>query len=209
METALLKNRWLALFSKTDTNIANSLFRYLMNSYSESHRYYHTLSHISACLKEYDEVKKKINDPFSVELALWFHDIIYSQKRSDNEEKSSNYVASTLPQAGIEKERVQRVCKLIEITKHPSQPKTLEEMYIVDIDLSILGAPRETYQHYSNQIRQEYSHVPEPLYSHVRKKVLNTFLVSENLYYTEHFQNKYELSAKKNIQSEILRIECK
>ncbi|MCK5812736.1 MAG: hypothetical protein KAH03_00690 [Cocleimonas sp.] len=202
-----LKERWFALFNHSKMSSVELLFNSLVKNYNESHRYYHTLSHIHLCLEEYDEIKEDLNDSFSVEIALWFHDITYLPKENDNEEKSSIYAKNSLSKVDAERKLIKKVCNLIQSTKHPSCPKTLDEKYIVDIDLSIMGAPSEIYTRYSNQIRKEYSHVPDFLYSCGRKKFLNTLLTLKYIYHTEHFKNKYELTARENIRNEIHRIE--
>ena len=198
-----LEKRWHALFDNSNTNETKRIFKSLVQMYGEPHRSYHTLNHIASCLNELDEVQENIEDPTSIELSLWFHDVIYSAKEKENEEKSAIYAETALADAGTEKKTIENIGKLIRITKHPSQPKTLDEKYMIDIDLSILGAPQKAYKTYSNQIREEYSHIPKFLYSHGRKKILKAFLMSDFIYSTEYFREKYEAPAKINILNEI------
>lgn len=55
---------------------------------------------------------------------------------------------------------------------------------------------------YTKQIRKEYSIYPDFLYKPGRKKVLEHFLQLENIFKTDYFKTKYEVQARKNIESE-------
>jgi predicted metal-dependent HD superfamily phosphohydrolase len=78
-----------------------------------------------------------------------------------------------------------------------------ETNLFTDADLSVLGADRETYLLYVQQIRAEYSIYPDILYNPGRKKVLEHFLNMENIFKTNEFRTKYESAARKNLEAEI------
>ena len=61
----------------------------LVAAYSEPHRHYHTMRHVAACLRELDSAADLASDAREVELALWFHDAIYSTTAGDNEARSA------------------------------------------------------------------------------------------------------------------------
>jgi predicted metal-dependent HD superfamily phosphohydrolase len=46
----------------------------IRNHYSESNRYYHTVSHINHLLELYNQHSSKLHDLKSVELAIYFHE---------------------------------------------------------------------------------------------------------------------------------------
>ena len=71
------------------------------------------------------------------------------------------------------------------------------------MDLAILGANEETYKEYSKAIRKEYAWVSEPAYRKGRKKVLQSFIERESVYFTDEMKIRYEKQARKNINSEI------
>ena len=73
----------------------------------------------------------------------------------------------------------------------------------LDLDLAILGKEENEYYKYSKNIRMEYSHVPDHIYNEKRKNLLNIFLNKDQIFYTTHFQKKYESQARKNISGEI------
>ena len=71
--------------------------------------------------------------------------------------------------------------------------------YLVDIDLSILGADSETYDWYEQAIRKEYKKVPGFIFKNKRKEILRSFLVGDFIYQTVYFQYKYEAQARLNL----------
>ena len=70
----------------------------------------------------------------------------------------------------------------------------------MDIDLSILGEDKNTYEKYEENIRKEYIHVPKAMYKLGRKKLLKKFLAQERLFQTDIFFEKYEEQARVNIE---------
>jgi predicted metal-dependent HD superfamily phosphohydrolase len=81
--------------------------------------------------------------------------------------------------------------------------ENLDNSYLLDIDLSILGSDWSSYQKYILNIRKEYAVYPNFIYKKGRKKVLQNFLDRETLYFTESFQSKFETQARQNILKEI------
>ncbi|MCP5095394.1 MAG: hypothetical protein GY943_07575, partial [Chloroflexi bacterium] len=80
----------------------------IVTRYGENGRYYHTLTHIQHVLETAKTVKSLAQDWTAVQLAIWFHDIIYDPQSLDNEEKSAAFAAQTLQDcANIDIEKVQ------------------------------------------------------------------------------------------------------
>lgn len=195
-----LKIRWQQCFAGADeTNVAEEFSR-LVTHYGEAHRHYHTLAHINACLSWLDQVSNLVEDKQALELAFWFHDVIYDPKRSDNEEQSAQYARGVLPSLGIVQEQVDKVAHLILLTKHPANPSTNDEKYLLDIDLAILGSEPSIYRQYEQWILSEYSHVPDDLYRYGRRGVLAGFLGESPVYETEFFHERLENRALNNIK---------
>lgn len=207
-----LKQRWQQLFafsanqSAMQKSTVESGLENLLRQYAEKHRFYHTIEHIKACLGFFDEVKSSISDAKSLEIALWFHDVIYDPIRNDNEAKSALFAKSFLESIHDSDYDIQKIEKLILQTKHPSKPTNSDEKYLIDIDLAILGASIELYNRYETWIRKEYKRIPDLLYKKGRKKVLNSFIDLERIYQTDYFYKKFEVQARKNLNAALNKL---
>jgi predicted metal-dependent HD superfamily phosphohydrolase len=200
MKNIDLIQRWRKLFENSGTNEVDSIYCDVLDRYSESHRHYHTIDHVKACLRHLDSVENIVNRR-EVEIAFWFHDVIYNPLKNDNEDQSAVFACSALAALGENDEIIDGVKHLVVLTKHPSDPKELHEKYLIDIDLSILGSSEDVYGNYEHWIRQEYSKIPTILYKRGRKKVLRSFLEQPKIYSTELFHGKYEASARTNLEN--------
>ena len=178
-------------------------FEELAAAYDAPHRYYHTFTHIKKCLMDLDSVKIPSKSCDNVELALWFHDAVYDPMSSDNEMKSAAWAKRTIEANGIDGKLPDAVYTLVMATAHDHIPEHENEMLIVDIDLSILGAEPDEYEDYSGKIRQEYARVSWPLYRTGRIEILERFLKKDSIYFTDFFQKKFEVKAGSNILKEI------
>jgi len=83
-----------------------------------------------------------------------------------------------------------------------SAANNLTEIFL-DLDLAVLGTSPSEYDEYAVQIRQEYIHYCWEEYAAGRRAVLNGFLAREWLYFTDHFRQRYEMQARKNLQREL------
>jgi len=207
MKIQKLRSRWNAFFEPyADAEYLGQTFDNLAAHYTESHRHYHTLTHIKACLQSFDQVADRASDCFSLECAIWFHDAIYDPNGSDNEELSAMYAGAFLVKTNIAPETASKVEHLIVLTKHPGYPSTDDEKYLLDIDLTILGIEPELYSQYAQWIRQEYAFIPENLYCQGRSKILQAFLDRPRIFNTDYFYHRYEAQARENLAGEIERL---
>lgn len=208
-----LASRWQALWQQhfahlTETEVQQS-WACLLPHYQQTHRYYHDLSHIDACFTWFDQVQDTLDNPLAVALAIWFHDIIYDVRRSDNEEKSAQYAVTALTKVAASTTLVQQVYELILLTRHPCKPSHAlaglvsqhDQGLFLDIDLTILGQRDAIYANYEKAIRAEYQHVPLWLYKLGRKRLLKQFLAQPKIYYSDYFTDNFESQARVNIQS--------
>lgn len=131
---------------------------------------------------------------------MWF----ISRKVSKNEIKSAELAVEKLSALNVPKITVEKVEAMILATRnHKSDGLDEDGKLFLDLDLSILGAEAEVYKHYSAAIRREYSFVPWFLYRHSRRKILESFLEREFLYFTAEMRGKYETAARANVANEI------
>ncbi|MCG8313137.1 MAG: hypothetical protein MI976_07970 [Pseudomonadales bacterium] len=200
-----LENRFCSLFQEEVKSETFECFRELETRYSEQHRHYHTMKHVEACLVHLDAADIR-ESKRTIELALWFHDAIYNPKKKDNELKSAELSSQWLLRLGEPPETIDTVVHYIKLTVHPSQPSTLNEKYLLDIDLSILGSSQQVYADYEAWVREEYSYVPSILYKAGRKKVLKSFLQQDSIYSTDSFKNRFERQARVNLKLAITQL---
>ena len=137
--------------------------------------------------------------PALVEMALWFHDAVYDPKAGDNEERSADLAALALSDFGASAASIERVRHLIMLTKTHQPSDDADEALLIDIDLAILGQSVERFDQYEEQIRFEYSWVPEEVYREKRAEVLRGFLIRDQIFVTEPMRQRFERSAKDNL----------
>ncbi|VTU30995.1 hypothetical protein H4CHR_02716 [Variovorax sp. PBS-H4] len=178
----------------------DALFDGLIARYSEPHRAYHTLQHLDECLEALARQARQANRPAEIALALWFHDAIYDVHRHDNEERSADWALQALRDAGADAHAAQRVHALVMATRHQAQPQEADAQLLVDIDLSILGAPAPRFAEYEQQIRFEYAHVPPEVFEPRRRQILGSFLARNSLYLTPSIRARLEAQARVNLQ---------
>ena len=200
-----LQNKWLNL-SGNYSSAGAMLWDEIKIHYSSPGRYYHTLEHIEKLLILFEEFKLKIKEQDAVQFAIWYHDIIYVRGRGDNENRSAELAEKRLRELNVDEGKIQIVAKLIEATKTHrliDAADNFDGRFFLDADLSILGADWEDYVEYTQQIRKEFSHVPEFAYSLGRSGVMKQFLNRERIYLTAEFYERFEKKARKNIEREL------
>ncbi|MCK0153353.1 N-methyl-D-aspartate receptor NMDAR2C subunit [Alcanivorax sp. S6407] len=202
---SVLKERW-------DTNVApllrepDATWLQLATLYSEPHRHYHTLDHVAACLKWLNHYRHLAEDPLTMELALWAHDVIYDPRASDNEVRSADWFVEHFEDSTLTKHQKDRVHALILATIHPHPPTDADMALLQDIDLSILGADAGLYDRYEGWIRQEYAFVPEEAFRKGRGAVLKSFLDQGVIYHTPELREKLELPARDNLNRALAKL---
>src|SRR6266511_3359150 len=162
-----LHAQWVSLASRyaSDPSAIESLFNSIVEHYSAKNRAYHNLSHIQSLLSLSESLPDKIQNRDALYFAVWFHDVIYDTKRSDNEEKSAEFAEEALASLGVPERTIAVTREMILATKHHrADDLSWDVKAFLDLDTSILGAPEEIYKDYSWAIRKEYSWVPGFLY---------------------------------------------
>jgi predicted metal-dependent HD superfamily phosphohydrolase len=182
------------------------VYQELVSRYSEPHRHYHNLHHIAECLGEFDSARHLAGDPVALELAIWFHDVVYDPHAPDNEERSAEVAKQHLGQAGGSAALIGSVAAFVLTTKAHESSTHRDASLLIDVDLSILGQQKERFREYEAQIRWEYNWVPESTFAARRAEILERFLARERVYTTEPFFTKYESRARANLQDSIRKL---
>jgi predicted metal-dependent HD superfamily phosphohydrolase len=196
-----LPSRWRWTWEALGSAPAPGLFDELVARYSERHRRYHTVAHLQECFEQFDLLSSLAEQPVEVALALWFHDAIYEPRRGDNEQRSAHWAKRAVPP-----ERAERVHGLVMATRHKAVPADVDEQVLVDVDLSILGAPPARFDEYEAQIREEYAWVPAFVYRRKRRDLLQGFLARASVFNTAAFIGRYEQRARENLARSLARL---
>jgi len=202
-----LEQRWHDLMRQLNApaRYVILLWREIILAYSEKSRYYHNLSHLENLFNQADQFKNQIIDFETLQLSIWYHDIIYQCLRKDNEEKSALFAKYRMEAIGYPRKKLVKCYHQIIATKnHQPHPEAdSDTLWLLDFDLSILGKSWEEYLKYAQQIRKEYAVFPSFLYKKGRKKLLHQFLEKEKLFHTETYYNLFEANARNNIRKEL------
>jgi predicted metal-dependent HD superfamily phosphohydrolase len=198
------KARWLKFWQALPAGRdPEPYFAQLAACYAEPHRAYHNLAHIMDCLCEFDSSKDLAHDAPAVEMALWFHDVVYDPRAKDNEERSAGLALKVADEAGVSASFKESVKALILSTKKHDDSLHRDAAVMADIDLGILGRAPDRFDEYENQIRQEYEWGPAAAFAAGRSAILEAFLARRSIYGTGFFRNKYERQARENLERSI------
>lgn len=169
----------------------------LIENYTDINRHYHNLTHIHSMLRHKDKLT-----PNQI-IAVWWHDVIYVPGAKDNEERSAEdaaeYCKSMLD---MRDDDIQAIKQMILDTK-THIPTIPDSELIIDFDLEILASNPDNYQEYTEQIRKEYSFVPDDLWKKGRGDFLTTFLKRDKIYYKTTW---LEERARANLANELSRL---
>ena len=191
--------------------ILKALWQDIAVRYNESQRVYHSLQHIQQLFGQFEQIKQHLNEPHIIALALFYHDVIYEPTCVNNELKSAEYAVEALS-SYLTAEQCQYIYALImmtashqidDIDKNLDKAKESDAAYLLDMDLSILGASWSEYQQYAQAVRQEYAHVLDADYRVGRISVLKGLLAHPTLYLTDYYHSRLEEQARENIKREI------
>jgi predicted metal-dependent HD superfamily phosphohydrolase len=188
---------------------ATAVLDEIVRAYGEPHRHYHTLDHIAQLIELFERHGEGFAERDPVLLAILFHDVVYDPRRNDNEEASAALAAERLGALGVANALIGVVSRYILATRHGQSVETVEDAsleLLLDLDLSILGAPPEQYRAYAEAIRREYGFVPDGLYRPGRRRVLEGFLARERIYRTDRLSALWEEGARANLAGEIAEL---
>jgi predicted metal-dependent HD superfamily phosphohydrolase len=195
---------WTRLGARSDPR---PLHTAVVARYAEPHRAYHTDEHIARTLSLLDGVLGHLDRPDEAELAVWLHDLVYEPRATDNEARSADLAADWLAKGGADAALGERVRALILATRHAAPPTEHDARYVVDADLSILGASPADFDRYELQVREEYRFRSETEWRTGRARLLRGFLDHPRLFLTGEFA-VFEAPARANLARSIARLEA-
>lgn len=93
----------------TSNLFSEQVFWELIAAYSEPNRYYHNLSHIKQILEVIYEMRSQADNFLAIQIAAWFHDVIYNPKATDNEEQSASFACNILKKINYSSDLIKKV----------------------------------------------------------------------------------------------------
>jgi predicted metal-dependent HD superfamily phosphohydrolase len=190
----------LGLARDTGTAMAESL----LLQYRRWPRRYHSEHHLLACVRAAESLRSTLPSADAVVFALWFHDAVYWPWRHDNELRSAVQAHAAAQRLQLGPAFADQVHALVIATAHLAGPPRISDDpatdWVLDIDLGILGAPREAYDRYERDVRREYFFVTPWTWRKGRGAVLRHFIDAPRIYRTEHFHALLEERARDNLQ---------
>lgn len=208
-EVAEMSRRWLKLTAslRVDEKVARRVFADMVRHYNGDGRHYHVLSHVGELLDTASEMRDLAQDFQTIQLAIWFHDVIYDPRGENNEVKSAEYARNALHQLGLPERVVNRVSDLIlKTVSHVSDKEDRDALILLDADLAPLGADNKVFAQQSMALRSEFSWVPEDEYRASRVQILSSFLSRERIYQTERMYKAREAKARSNLSQAIAEL---
>ncbi|HCX87495.1 MAG TPA: hypothetical protein DG761_05685 [Gammaproteobacteria bacterium] len=175
------------------------VFEQLSQFYGDASRHYHDGGHIAVCLAAYDNAAAALGTDDAVEMALWFHDVIFVAGARDNEAQSAEWFVSEasgyLPGAFIRGVRA-----LILATDHRDPPQDFQTQFVVDVDLWGLAQPWDAFFADTHDLRREARRSTDEAFARGQGGFLRTLANRQNIYSTAHFQALFEKDAHQNIE---------
>lgn len=198
----------------------------LLAAWAEPQRRYHTTAHLADVLARIDVLATAQNeqaehaehaehaesaepglDRAAVELAAWFHDVVYRPDRSENEERSAVLAERALPELGIDDARTAEVARLVRLTvTHDPAPGDANGELLCDADLGVLAGTAQEYASYATAVRAEYVFVPDEAFRAGRAAVLRQLLELPRLFRTPYGAAHWEAPARTNLAAELTRL---
>lgn len=179
----------------------------LLDRWSEPHRSYHALPHLAAVLRTVRLLERHGECPShhtpALLLAGWYHDAVYAGASGNDEEASARLaeeqLSTLLPNTVMEE-----TARLVRLTaSHAPDEADIAGRVLVDADLEVLGREPARYRRYAEQVRADYSHVPEDQFRAGRARVLERLLAAPELFRTETGRRLWEAQARENMEQEL------
>ncbi|MBB2890463.1 HD domain-containing protein [Flexivirga oryzae] len=185
----------------------------LLARWTEPHRHYHTLQHLTEMLAALDTLSAAAClDPRELHLArvaAWLHDAVYEvhAPAGDSERASAQLARNLLVSLRVGRSDVDVVEALILLTidHGTGLPGALADVF-TDADLWILAASPDRFDAYCSQVRAEYASVPEASYNQARSAILASLVDRHEVYRTSFGRAEWTVTARENVAREIDRL---
>ena len=149
-----------------------------------------------------DEHRDMLTDPQTVQFGIGIT-MVYNVLTKTSGLKSAK-LARHLFAMGLPAEKINRCFDMMVCKTHqlPPQVDDMDGRFFMDIDLSILGADKELYLEYAEQVRNSIS-VPKLSCTAAARRHCCTCSDTPSIYKTDLFRDKLETQARANLEMEL------
>lgn len=183
----------------------------LKAAYQAPGRAYHNWDHITYLLGEFHRLAAHWRRPAAVEMAIYWHDVVYEPTSATNEADSAAQMERRLrglADPSVVRDAIDLVLATASHDTPPGLPAELAEdcALFLDMDMSILGVAPDRFDAYDAAIREEFAVVPDETYRVRRADVLAGFLARERLFLTDIYRRSHDAQARDNLRRAISRL---
>ncbi|HQY34285.1 hypothetical protein [Actinotalea sp.] len=187
----------------------------LLERWSDPHRHFHNLRHLTDVLARVDELAEETHEPDLVRLAAWYHGAVfdaaekvsYAHRGGEDEMASAALAREELTGLGLRPAAVDRVVELVvALARHVSRPEDFDCAVLCDADLAMLAADPQRYKAYLTDIRAEYAHLPVEEFVRARIAILRRLEHRPTLF-SSPLGAAWEEPARQNLGGELHRLE--
>ena len=193
---------WLVLSQQKDTKVAQQCFETVIKYYQQKHRFYHTLTHLNDVFTQLKKLQLSTYDRLILAHVTLFHDVIYDSSSKENEFQSAQFAEKWLLKLKVVKNDIAYIKEIIIDTATHISDDPLARLFF-DMDMTILGTPKDVYEAYTEAIQKEYSTIPKLLYRIGRKRFIKQLLSREWIFNTKGCRDSFEKQARVNLSCEL------
>ena len=196
----------------------------LIERWSSPERHYHNLQHVIDTLTRVETLTTALHSPDLVNLAVWYHGIIfslddkdiYTRNGGEDEYASAQLAQKELHHLEVTKENCDRIaeliCSLRERTTNASSTTTakfqaidVDVLALKDAHFGCLAVEPQRYRTYVDQIRAEYATVSDLAFCTARRAIIHNLLHRRPLFITP-LARTWEETARGNLEAEQERL---
>ncbi|MEM9683442.1 MAG: hypothetical protein AAF942_09265 [Pseudomonadota bacterium] len=176
--------------------LGDAVFERLAAAYGEPHRHYHNLVHVVEMLDCLEEAGHLAVDRDAVELAIWFHDVIYDSDapHGANERDSAALLDELCPVPAAKPAH-----GMILQSIHHGPSADPDTQLFCDLDLYRLSGPLDTFLKHGADVRREYASVSDEDWAAGRAKFFAGMAKRPEIYQTAFWRERLEGQARANL----------
>lgn len=166
--------------------------------------HYHSFAHT----EEVVEISEEIADYYDISgddletllLAGWFHDTGYTKEYDNHEDISIEIAERFLKDNSYPEEKIDKVKKIIDATRHDAKPENILEEIIKDADLAHLGKKR--FFRKGEMLRVEWEYGKNKKFSDTDWENLQLRFLINSKFHTSYATKNFGMGRAKNIQKQ-------